>query len=124
MQQAFSSITTDRDSISQTVRIYDNFYSTTLNVNGAEYDLVFSYFKGTSQNNTIAANFTALLFSIAQQTKIPVQQLLEALQGTNNTLQANNLLCYYLNTFRAKAAMYGTGNIPQPNQAVQRNVVL
>ena len=121
---ANTNITSERDHISQTVRIFDNFYSTTLHVNGGEYDLVFSYFKGVSDNNTIAANFTALFFSIAQQANIPVQQLLEAVQGSNNTLQASNALCYYLNTFRRKASLYGTGNIPVPNQAVQRNVVL
>lgn len=124
MAQAYTNILSERDNTSQTVRIFDNFYSTTLHVNGAEYDLVFSYFKGVSENNTIATNFTALFFSISQQTKIPVQELLHAIQTSNNTLQANNVLCYYLNTFRSKAAMYGTGNIPVPNQAVQRNIVL
>ena len=55
--------------LDNTVNIFDKFYQTKLVVNAAEYDLVYAYFKGTatSTNNTIPANFAALLFRIAQE---------------------------------------------------------
>lgn len=108
----------------QTVRIFDNFYSTKLVVPASEYDVVLSFFKGTTKNSTIAENFTSLLFKIAQEGDYNVLSLLEILKGTNNELELNKILCYYLNTFKLRASLYGIGIIPKPNQAALRNVVL
>lgn len=108
----------------QTVRIYDNFYSQKLVVPAAEYDIVLSFFKASSKSIVVAENFTALLFKIAQEGNYNVLSLLEILKGANNKLQMNKIICYYLNTFRSRAALYGIGIVPKPNQAAQRNVVL
>lgn len=108
----------------QTVRIFDNFYNTKLVVNAADFDVVYSYFKGVSDNSTIAGNFTSLLFRIAQETGYNVIELLQIIQGQPNKLQMNQVICYYLNSFKSKSSLYGIGNIPKPNEAVQRNVVL
>lgn len=108
-----------------TITIFDSFYNTNLYVNGAEYDTVNSYFYGVTDNNIIAANYAAILFRIAQEGNYNVLQLLELIKGNSATLlQLNSVMCYYLNTFKSKASMYGVSNIPNPNQAVQRNVVL
>jgi len=108
-----------------TITIFDSFYNTNLYVNGAEYDTVNSYFYGVTGSNIIAANYAAILFRIAQQGNYSVMQLLELIKGNStNLLQLNSLMCYYLNTFKSKASLYGVSNIPNPNQAVQRNVVL
>lgn len=116
------SITTNN--LDQTVLVFDNFYNINLAVNASEYDVIFSYFKGISNNNTIAANFSSFLFRISQESGYNVLDLLETIKGAENKLQMNALICYYLNTFKSKQALYGVGNIPNPNQAVQRNVVL
>lgn len=108
----------------QTVRIYDNFYNTKLVVDGSQFDVVFSYFKSTSDNVQIAANFTTLLFRIAQESDIDVLQLLSIIQGQSDKLSANKIICYYLNSFNSKFSLYGVAQIPKPNEAVQRNVVL
>ena len=108
-----------------TITIFDSFYNTNLHVNGAEYDTVNSYFYGVTGSNIIAANYAAILFRIAQQGNYSVMQLLELIKGNSTTLlQLNSLMCYYLNTFKSKASLYGVSNIPHPNQAVQRNVIL
>lgn len=112
------------NSIDQTVLIFDNFYNIEIVVNASEFDVVYSYFKGVSDNSKIASNFTSFLFRIAKTGGYKVLDLLEAIKGTNNKLQMNQVICYYLNTFKSKAALYGVGNVPNPNQAVQRNVVL
>lgn len=108
----------------QTVRIFDNFYSTKLVVPAAEYDVVLSYFKKNTKSTIVAENFAALLFKIAQEGKYNVLDLLDVLKGVNNTLEMNKIICYYLNTFRSRASLYGIGIVPKPNQAVLRNVVL
>lgn len=108
----------------KTVRIFDNFYSTKLVVPAAEYDVVLSFFKGTTKSAIIAGNFASLLFKIAQEGGYNVLSLLEILKGVNNELELNKIMCYYLNTFRLRASLYGIGIVPKPNQAVLRNVVL
>ena len=58
--------TTSQDSVDKTVRIFDNFYTTQLVVNGNEYDVVYSFFKSVTPSTQVAGNYTALLFRIAQ----------------------------------------------------------
>ena len=111
-------------SVDTTVRIFDTFYSTKLTVNASDWDVVYSYFRGTSKNDLIANNFASLLFRIAQEGNYNVLDLLATIKGTNDKLQMNQVICYYLNTFRPRASLYGIGIIPKPNQSVQRNVVL
>lgn len=110
--------------LDQTVSIFDNFYSTKLQVNAGDWDVVYSYFLGTSKSKDIANNFASLLFRIAQEGNFNVLDLLATIKGTNTTLKTNQVICYYLNSFRPKASLYGVGIIPKPNESVQRNVVL
>ena len=108
-----------------TITIFDSFYNNNLYVNGAEYDAVNSYFYSVTGSNIIAANYAAILFRIAQEGNYSVLQLLELIKGNSaDLLQLNTIMCYYLNTFKSKASLYGVSNIPHPNQAVQRNIVL
>lgn len=108
----------------KTVRIFDNFYSTKLVVPAAEWDVVLGFFKKNAKSIIIAENFASLLFKIAQEGGYNVLSLLDVLKGANNTLEMNKIMCYYLNTFKQRASLYGIGIIPKPNQAVLRNVVL
>lgn len=111
------------DQLDQTIRIYDNFYNTKLQVNAGDYDVVYSYFKGISENKQIAANMTTVLYRIAQTGNYNVLDLLAIVKGARTNIEMNSILCYYLNTFKSKTSLYGVGNIPKPNEAVQRNVV-
>lgn len=117
-------ITISPDSIDQTVRIFDTFYSSNLVVNAADYDVVYSFFKGTCETEQIAANFTAIVFRIAQEGNYNPVEIVQALKGAPNKLKLNEILCFYLNTFKEKVSLYGVGITPRPNEAVQRNVVL
>ena len=116
--------TSQRNPVDQTVAIFDSFYNLNLVVGAPEYDVVYSYFKGVSENTTIAGNFTVVLFRIAQDGNYNVLDLLAIVKGANNKLQMNEIVSYYLNTFKSKASLYGVSNVPKPNQAVQRNVVM
>jgi len=115
--------TTSQDSVDKTVRIFDNFYTTQLVVNGSDYDVIFSFFKSVTANTKIAGNFTALLFGIAQEGGYNIMSLLDVLKRTENNLQLTQVMAYYLNTFKGKNSLYGIGILPKPNEAVQRNVV-
>ena len=105
-----------------TVKIFDDFYSFNMVVNGNEYDIVNGYFKSVCGTKQIAGNFTAFLFRISQETGIPVLDLLGQIQGTNK-LQMNQVISYYLNSFKSKTSLYGMSTVPQSNQPVARNIV-
>jgi hypothetical protein len=115
-------------SLDQTVKIFDSFYSNQLVVPFNEFDMVNSYFLSVCSTTAIAKNFTYLFFLISQKTNIPVFNLLQAIStGSTSTkqqlLKMNSLVCYYLNSFKAKTSLYGISVIPQPNQNAARNVV-
>lgn len=111
------------DNVDPTIKIFDQFYSTQLAVNAADFDIVYGYFRNVCSTAEIAGNFTSFLFAIAQQTGQNVLTLLQAVQGTSDKLQMNKLICFYLNSFRSKVALYGIGQVPRPNESVARNVV-
>ncbi len=108
----------------RTIRIFDNFYTTALVVNASEYDVVYSFFRGVTTNKRDADIFTVLLFRIAQTGNYNVMSLLENLRTVNNKLELNQVIAYYLNTFKSRTSLYGIGSVPKPNEAVQRNIVL
>lgn len=111
-----------RSQIDQTIEIFDDFYAFQLTVNGNEYDVVHGYFLSVCGTRQVADNFTTFLFRISQNTGVPVLDLLSEIQGKTK-LEMNQIVSYYLNSFKSKTALYGISYIPQPNQAVARNVV-
>jgi len=112
-----------RNNMDQTVRIFDSFYSFNLVVPGNQYDIVHGYFISVCATKTIANNFTAVMFRIAQDTGIPVLDLLDQIKGKSK-MELNQVLAYYLNSFKSKTSLYGIAIIPKSNQPVARNIVL
>lgn len=112
-----------RTGLDKTIRIFDSFYSLDFVVNPAQFDIVNGYFKSVCDTKQIADNFTAALFRISQETGENVLDLLNYIQGTNSKLEMNQLICYYLNSFKSRTSLYGTSVVPQPNQFIQRNIV-
>lgn len=119
-----ANIIDNRSSLDNTIRIYDSFYAVNLVVAADKFDIVYGYFTSVCDTRNIAANFTAFLFRIAQETNIDVLDLLAQLQGAGNKLQMNKIIAYYLNSFKSKTSLYGIGAIRQPNLPVARNIVL
>ena len=105
-----------------TVRVYDQFYDYDVNVPAAEYDIVHSYFLSTMTTSQAAGNFTVSLFRVAEDTGIPVLTLLEDLK-TNNGMNINVNLAYYLNAIRSRATLLGVGVVAVPNFYQARNVL-
>lgn len=110
--------------INQNIRIVDNFYNESITVDASRWEVVYSFFAGNSPNRETAETFASLLFRIAREGDIDVMDLLASLKGSNGRLEMNQLICFYLNSFRPKTALYGVGTVPAPNETVQRNVVL
>ena len=111
--------------LDRTIKIFDEFYATDLIVGTNEYDIVLSFFKNICGTVAIANNYTALFFRIAQESGISAMQLLDILKtNAQDKISINKIFCYYLNTFKSKASLYGVAVVPKPIQPVARNVVL
>jgi len=114
-----------KNNLDDTVKIFDAFYDNYLVINTNAYDVIYGYFLSVCETAEIAANFTAVLFRIAQESDVDCMLLLEEIQGSNlNNVQLSSIMAYYLNSFKSKTSLYGIGRIPTPVQPVARNVVL
>ncbi len=116
-------IDTSHSELDNTVRIFDAFYQTELVISADQYDIVNSYFTEVTGSKNTGSNFTAFLFRIATITGENVLTLLDQMQGTGK-LEMNALMAYYLNGLKSKTTLYGVGAMPQPNEPIQRNVVI
>lgn len=108
--------------IDQTVRVFDSFYSYEANVPAAQYDLVNSYFVSVMTTREAADNFTNSLFRVADQTGIPIMELLQSLQGQSG-MELNVSMAYYLNNLRSNATLVGIGTPATQNFYVARCVI-
>lgn len=108
--------------MASTQQIFDNFYNTTLDINGNEFEIVLSYFRSVTTSASQAQSFTNLLFVISANAGIPVLDLLGQLKGKTG-VEMDATLAYYFNAIRGGVVLYGIAEIPQPNRTVQRNVL-
>ena len=109
--------------IDQTVRVFDSFYDYDVNIPVGDYDVVNSYFKSVMTTKQAADNFTASLFRVAQDTKIPPLTLLKSFEASGSELNLNLNMAYYLNSIRSRATLLGVGVPVAPNFYAARNVV-
>ena len=116
------SINYTNPSIDQTVRIFDSFYRYEANVPAEQYDLVNSYFVSVMTTKEAANNFTNSLFRVADQTGVPIMDLLQSIQGQSG-MQLNVSMAYYLNNLRSNATLVGVGTPAAQNFYVARCVV-
>ena len=108
--------------IDQTVRVFDNFYRYEANVPAEQYDIVNSYFRSVMTTREAADNFTVSLFRVADQTQIPIMELLQSIQGQTG-MELNVSMAYYLNNLRSNATLLGIGTPATQNFYVARCVV-
>ena len=104
------------------VRIFDTFYNYETFVNAEEYDVVYSYMRSVFTTDQAAGNFTVALFRIAQETRTPVLDILQNIQG-QDTIVITQTLAYYLNNLRSGSTLLGVGATVTPNYYTARNVL-
>jgi len=108
--------------IDTTVAIFDKFYDLNLVVNAQEYEVVRSFFVNNMSNKAAADSFTISLFRVANETQSSVMDLLQTFKS-NEHMQIQLTMAYYLNSVSNKTVMFGVNNLIAPNNLVQRNIV-
>lgn len=116
-----STINSSNPRVDQTVKIFDQFYEYETTVSVEEYDAVYSYFRSIYGTSEAAGNFTVTLFRVANESDIPVMNLLQDLQG-KDVPELTVTLAYYLNSLRSTATLLGINSPVTPNYYVARNV--
>jgi len=104
-----------------TVQIFDRFYGYEQHVPVDAYDAVLSYFNSVFGSAEAAGNFTVSVFRVAQETSIPVMDLLQQFQG-QSAPEVTLTLAYYLNGLRSRSTLLGLNVPTQPNYYVSRNI--
>jgi D-mannonate dehydratase len=117
-----SSVNFINPNIDQTVRVFDEFYRYDVTIPAAEYDIVYSFFLNTMQNQQSAGNFAVSLFKVAEDTGIPALTLLQGFEGLDS-VELNANLAYYLNQIRSRATLLGVNVAVVPNAYAARLVV-
>ena len=107
----------------QTVKIFDNFYNKFVNIPVNQYNVVNAYFLGVCDTKEIANNFTAFLFLVAAKSGLDPLAILDSIKGSNNKLELDQKMSYYLNSFKSKTSLYGIAVVPRPVYPIARNVV-
>jgi len=105
-----------------TVRVFDDFYNFAVEVDANTYDIVNAYMLSVFRTADAAENFTTTLFRIAQQTRVPVLDILAEIQGMD-TIQLTATLAYYLNGLRSGTTLLGINEPVTPNFYTARNVL-
>ena len=108
-------------STDQTIQIFDQFYNYAVTVPTLEYDAVYSYFFSVFGYAASAGNFAVTLFRIAEQSAIPVMNLLQSFQSMSKP-ELTLTLAYYLNNLRSPSTLLGINQATQPNYYVARNI--
>ena len=118
-----STINVTRNNAESTITIFDNFFKKQIKINAAEYDQINAYFRSQLSEDTIANDFTAVIFEIAQGYNQSPLELLDSIKGQSG-VELSATLAYYLNGLRSKATLLGVTAIQQPNVYAARNILV
>jgi hypothetical protein len=108
--------------VDQTVRVFDDFYGYSQQVDANEFDAVNSYFVSVFNDRQIARSFTTTFFRISEKTQVPVLELLQQVEGQDQ-VQLTSTICYYLNGERSPATLLGINATVTPTVWAARNVL-
>jgi len=118
-----NTVDSPQSNLDRSVRVFDKFYNFDMNINSNEYDIVYSYYYEKTKSEDVAKNFAVMIFRISSITGEYSLDILEYVKSSSKT-ESNALLAYYLNGLKSKTTLYGVSSNPQPNQNVQRNIVI
>lgn len=116
------SVNTVNPQVDQTVRVFDDFYGFSQQVDSNEYDAVNSYFAKVFGDRQIARSFTTTFFRISQKSGVPVLELLDQVAGQDQ-VELTATICYYLNGERSPSTLLGINATVTPTVWAARNVL-
>ena len=89
----------------------------------SEYDLVLSTLKKHTGEGIIAEYLASSIFTIADESGVPVTGFLDAIEGQDKDTTFK-IMVYYLNQLRNRSTLLGVTPVRAPNFYAARNAVL
>jgi hypothetical protein len=114
---ANTAITSDQ----KVVQYFDNYYTTPINLDVTDVDLMTSFFQEKGFDDGSASNIAFLILKTAKQSNYKTQEILEALTSYNSD-QLNDFLMNILNFNRAKTSTLGSIKKFDPAVQIKRNI--
>jgi hypothetical protein len=102
---------------------FAGYYTTTLPVNGQQYDAVLTFFlKKTSGNRVAAESLTASVMTIAQNKGLDPISFVEEFKRYKDNESFKAALLAFLNSDRRPTSKLGYSVIPEANPFIVRNI--
>ena len=106
-----------------TKKFFDNYYNKEISYNASEVDAVIGYFLKRGFEEVSATSTANILLAQARIDKIPVQKLLDTLDGVND-VQLNNVVGQILNNSRDKTSQLGFKTNIEGLRLEARNIIV
>jgi hypothetical protein len=111
------------DSATKVKRFFDKFYQPTAAFSAADIDSAIGYFLKRGFEEVSATSTANILLAQARIDKIPVQKLLDTLDGVND-VQLNNVVGQILNNSRDKTSQLGFKTNIEGLRLEARNIIV
>lgn len=106
-----------------TVRVFDQYYQTPIDLNNNELVAMTGFFEKRGFTNIAAESTAIVILKQAKKDKINAMQIIDTLSGLN-TVEISGLVAEILNYNRFKTSLIGVAQLYSPADEVSRNIVV
>jgi len=101
---------------------FNSLYDAEVEINGHDYDMVYSYLRSVFNTDLAAGDFTATVLQVAKDSGRSAESVLKDMQAMDQ-LTLTSTLAFYLNRLRDPSTLLGVSSITTPNYYVARQVL-
>lgn len=99
-------------------QFFSNYYTQVDSVDPALFDLVRGFLVGKNFDESTVDNLAISLLEVAKEQDLSIPDLIQQLEGVENTLKLNTLLSILLNTTRNRTSILGF----QQTESIVKNI--
>jgi len=106
-----------------TAEAFNSIYDEDVEINGQDYDMVYSYLRSVFNTDQAAGDFTSTVLQVAKDAGRTVDSVLSEMQAMDQ-LTLTSTIAFYLNRLRDPSALLGVSSITTPNYYVARQILV
>ena len=112
----------NNDNAAETLKIFDAYTTTPVNVDAGTYDAVTGFFTSRGFGDDSARSMAYVIIKQAISENHSPFQYIDTLKGYDN-VQLSGIVTQLLNSSRYKTSSLGTANPFSPQEAITRNII-
>jgi hypothetical protein len=113
----------DLNSEERIIKYFDTYYSTPIELNSDDVDVMRSFFEGKDFDRASAESVSYIILKTAKESNYKTQEILDALNSYTSN-QLNEFLLNILNFNRIKTSSLGVIKKLKPSNNINRNIRL